>query len=259
MRKLMAVAVAIVLAGLTAQAQASVIAHWSFDSDFTGIDGSGNTINSVNSNTDASANTLAVTAAAAKFGGGGLYSGDDWNYVKLPSNITLNATTGYTIAFWYNNYRNVNNQDMIIMGDNSQTNNFVAVDQAYGGVRVRMSGTSDNFNLTPNEDTGTWHQMVISVSPATGVTLYQDNVSKGTQGGKANLIVNSIADGYNNHAAYNMDWYGMMDEVWMFSGTLTTEERGNLYAMNNIVAPEPATLVLLGLGGVMTLLRRRRK
>ena len=46
-----------------------------------------------------------------------------------------------------------------------------------------------------------------------------------------------------------MDWYGEIDEVWLFGGPVTTAQVSNLYTYNSLAvptAPEPATLALLG-------------
>ena len=182
------------------------VGHWSFDSNFNGVDGSGNAIVCTNSNSDASANTLAIDSiltdstgtATPPFGGGFLYTGEDYNYVELPLTITLSATTGYTISLWYRQFRSVNNQDAIPIGDQTNTQNFLAFDSAYNGLRVRMSNTSDNFTFSPTEDAGVWHQCVVSVDPTTGVTVYKDGALIGTVAGKANMTINAIGFGYSS-------------------------------------------------------------
>jgi hypothetical protein len=259
--------VAVVAGSMACAAQdgmASVIAHWSFDSNFSDATG---TYNGVNSSTDTSANTLAagVVAApvggAAPFGGGCLYTGEDYNYVKLPSTISLSATTGYTISLWVNNFRTGNNQDSIPIGDQNNTQNFLAYDSAYNGLRVRMSNQSDNFAFTPTEDAGAWHHLVVSVDPATGVTVYRDNVSKGTNGAKNTMTINAIGFGYSNLGQSTpamMDWYGNIDEVWLFDQSVTAEQVSNLFTYNALVAPEPATLALLGVGSLLAMRRRRK-
>ncbi len=260
------------------QASAAIIpptvAHWSFDSTINGVDGSGNPIACTNSGNDTSANTLAISSsftdstgtATPPFGGGFLYTGEDYNYVELPSTITLSATTGYTISLWYRQFRSVNNQDAIPIGDQTNTQNFLAFDSAYNGLRVRMSNTSDNFTFSPTEDAGVWHQCVVSVDPTTGVTVYKDGALIGTVAGKANMTINAIGFGYSSltqSAPALMDWYGEIDEVWLFGGPVTTTQVTNLYTYNSLTAPgttpEPATLALLGLGAALTLRRRRRQ
>jgi hypothetical protein len=245
-----------------------IIAHWSFNTDFSDVSGHGH--DGVNSNTDGNlyggvGNTLAVTTADSTFGGGCLTSGDDWNCVIFPA-INLHSSPGYTISAWIKNGRNRKNGDAVFIGNEAASNSYLAYDSSYGGLRVLTTGYTNDFGLgLTTEDAGVWHHIVVTVDPVAGVKAYEDGVQKysGTNGQnhQNNMVVSAIAGGYSTHNAgptssSNMDWYGLIDEVWLCNGVASQAQVLELMTYNSL--PEPATLALLGLGA-LSLRRRRRK
>jgi len=97
-------------------------------------------------------------------------------------------------------------------------------------------GTSVNF---PPPDNTTWHDFAIVYDPATGTTdFYKDTVLITTHAGPLNKTLGSV----------------QVDDTPPGAGTAN-----NILWLDNLVVgtvPEPASLILLGLGGL--LLRRRR-
>lgn len=250
-------------------AQAAVVAHYSFDSDFTDISGSGH------DGTANNASLVTIDTANSKFGGGSASFANTVTpvtnaYVSLAASpIQFATNTAYAISFWARptDSTPVNDGGMIL-GDPANTKSFVWLDEgaaAGGGLRLRSALSTSNvnadfpFSLTPIRD-GSFHHFALMVSDLDNdgnnndVSLWVDNVLKTPVKNMTNssLDIKAIGQGYTT--ALNVAYKGQIDELWIFNSPLTSTDVSNLYTANAV--PEPTSL--LGAIGVIALAFLRR-
>jgi len=135
----------------------------------------------------------------------------------------------------------------------------------------QTSGQARGSNDTTNLFDGQWHHIVGVNDPASDldgngdgeILLYVDNGAPLTHKkvitesppdyGNSQFAIGTGRDGGGNYNAFN----GLVDEVGIFNHALTAQEVDHWYNNSLNTIPEPATFVLLGLGGLL-LARRRR-
>ena len=134
----------------------------------------------------------------------------------------------------------------------------VAIAMAPMAVEGGMAGTSGSME-------GKWWHMVAAVYEPTGtwsstLKLYIDNVVEASMSSwycgsyKQNEL--PVYVGANAGAGTDLHpFHGLIDNVYIYDEALNAQQVADFYAL--IPVPEPATIALLGLGGLAALRRRR--
>ena len=274
MKKLaMFMAIAGLILAVSGTAGATIIEGqgvWLFDegSGLTTADSSGNG----NTGTLTNGPTWSIDTPIAYSGNHALsFDGID-DYVKVANSTSLNISGAITVEAWLkpntvlasDNWRAVVYKEQLsgigkggygLITNETQTEVYFFTrgsGQAFAGYGLGIGNT-----LTPN----TWNHVVGTLDATGYMALYVNGVlidsgPVGTtylyQTDKPLYIGGDPDNGYT--APY--EFAGTIDEVRILDRALTPAEV--LYDHQHSLVPEPATLVVLALGGVGMLLRRRR-
>ena len=255
---------------------ATVLSHWDFDDSSIaspGESGGNVLLAQQGSGTLADGNIEGDTATGltGKFGESFSFDGDgDKLYLfargSWASNPRVNDANGdiasqtlnnFAISVWVNPTAFLGND--VIYGntygagngwDLRLVNGTVTMEARNGSTAVLSSGTTLN--------TGEWSHLVVNYSDGQA-----DFYVNGAAAGSANVggaftelagATTNVQISREGSEAFN----GGMDELWLFSGNLSTQEIGNLYTSNAIAVPEPSGVALFSLAGLAFLARRRR-
>jgi len=255
-----------------ASAHASLIAYWSFDTDASDA-------------TDAHDGTLvngaAISTGDVGFGGGEALSLNGGSDTLANHVVTANPTAfDFNSDFTWHAYVKtssesgaifgrapatpiIHNQGSKILFINANTVKFDA-----GWVGVKNSGVAVNDNQ--------WHQVIMTYVGATDqLDIFVDPVVGATTGNFSGVFdANKYDEHTHNHNGGFADTsfrigqgsdnfnsnaiIGLIDEAAVFDTALGGAELDQLITSGPVsFVPEPASLVLMGLGG-LALLRRRR-
>ena len=244
-------------------AMGEVIAHWSFDTDFSDSSGNGN---------DGTAKNGASTSTAeSKFGGSALYL-DAYNtegtnnqqHVQVPNPQI--QTSSFTIAAWVRPETLERDWTDIFgywkrndtIGDNYPFAFHLGQDNK---VYVRMRpdfdgvGTSNTYTLL-----NTWNHVAVTFDrDAKEMRIYVNGEQAGYRSTTGDVdMQGSVSDwtiGRKDDSGTPYDGY--IDELWVFNEALSADQVDQLMELN--VVPEPSTVTLLLLGSLVGLFAYRRK
>lgn len=228
-----------VVHGLVA-AEVSVLAHYSFDTDYT--DSSGNARDGTLVDVGTAGDSGIVTGAGDfRFGGGAMNFSADRDYLAIPSK-TFSSGVAYSIAFWARKTAGdtggAADWDMVA-GQRDVSKFFIALNDVTGtGMRWRSSDSSAarqaDFAVPKDYD---WHHYAI-VASGTTITLYLDGTLFGSATGKSTgFIIDTIGEAYDSNSDF--DFHGQIDEFWIFDEAIGAGAVGALYSSNNPAAGPP--------------------
>jgi len=232
---------------------ASVIAHWSFDTDFTDSSVSGNDLS-----ISAGAPSITTTPGEWRFGGGAVdftSTTSNAEHLALETAINLAAGDAWSVSFWARRRPGTDKTSGMVLGDLTR-NGFIWTPDvggavSGGGLRFRnSSGASSDFKNI--DDDHEYHHWVVIADGNGAITVYRDNVLLGSQSASTTFDITNVGHAYS---ATKQSYNGQIDELYVFDGAVGADVVNSLYTTNQV--PEPTTFMLLTLSLTSQLARRR--
>lgn len=236
--------------GISTAAHAGLIAHYTFD---------GHLNDSVGNNHATADGTVNFVAGVA----GQAMSVDALSYAVSQNNVGISGNQARTLSFWFN-AAELQNQAPVSFGEKLNTAKTL--------FEVLLGGESNDYKLIGHfwgtgGDTigiadgsytpGTWTHIAL-VYDGSVVKLYQDGQQVGSDYA---VELNTVDDklflgGGNLDNPFGANYVGAIDDVQLYNNALNAEQINFLYSNPGEAVPEPASLALIGLGGLL-LVRRR--
>jgi hypothetical protein len=247
--------ISIVVISMAGSASADMIAHWGFDEagGQTAIDSAGSNNGTINGAT----RTAGILGGALSFNGTNNYV----NVLDAPS-LRFDQGDSFSIAYWakpqYNNggvvISKLRSSGSGVFGYMSQYSPEIKKFDFY----AERSGSYYQIADTPPDSItiDTWY-FVTGVYDNKNMKIYLDGVLKDNVTFLANAGLTTpdadLSIGASYYDGIRTSYFkGAIDDVMIFNQALTGAEIVQLYN-----APEPATLMLIGLGSVI--LRHKRR
>ncbi len=241
----------VVLGIATQAASAGIIAHWSFDADFTDSSPNSNDLS-----VGASDPVITTTAADVKFGGGAAdFDGDDW--LAMATTLNFGATDPWSISFWGKRDGNAETRDGMIIGEAGTNSNYIWTPDNPRQVRGLkfQNAASRNVRFGDFPDDELYHHWVLIADGTGNIEAYRDNSPQGVQAPIGGTVFTASSVGHAFSTEVHR-YYGQIDELYVFDEAIGSDVVDSLYRSNAV--PEPTTLLLTVvalLGGIAT--RRR--
>ena len=226
---------------LLSAAQGGVVAHYTFDSDFTDSVGSNDLL------ADGGTPTTTTTASEVRFGTGAL-SLDGSSDLNFTSSIAFGVSDEWSVSFWGKRASDADFRSGMVLGT---TDGFIWTPDnpsVVRGIRLRINGDND---VEVGADDAQYHHWVVTAD-SSGFSLYRDNILLDTQASATNVTFDEVGTGASAANIYD----GSIDELYIFDEAIDAAVIESLFTSNTV--PEPSPLALIGLTSLGLLKRRRR-
>ena len=246
---------ALVTLSFQAVSEAALIGYYPFDVDASDASGNGN---------DGTPSGDAALAGVAGFNGAGsAYQFSGAGHVVVPINSNPSVYPDMTVTMWVR-------PDSSIVGapglyktfghDDGGWDRTFGLDNRNGAYRYAAFTGGGITPATATPVTGEW-TFIAAVwntdNPSAGsntVTFYAGSESVTVPLTNTASVHTTSAIGNLRPDVFNEGWVGLIDDVRIFDTALTPAEIADIMAI-----PEPSSGLLVGLGAVGLLLRRRRR
>lgn len=265
--KMFVLVIGVALVMAASQASAALVGHWKLDEaswngtadEVVDSSGTGNHGYAVNG---------ADTTADAKYGRAGSFDRTQNQYVSIADDDSLDLTTAITFGCWYKSpvVLDKDSPGMKIMAKSTSWSNgwFIDFHNQWGGAgvwrlqfEISSSGNMQEVltSVGPPDHSlpaDTWVHLAGTYDGST-MRLYVDGVEKAHKDIAGSLVVNSNIVTLATQGSAADYATGVIDDAKIYNEVLDADG-----ITNQMMIPEPATMVLLGIGGVGLLIRRRR-
>ena len=258
----LALAAALLIVGVPTSQAATVLHHYSFDSDFTDDSGNVNTLT-------ASSGTPNIPNAGGDFvfGTGALnldQSGTE-EHLAFASAIAFDGTSSWSVSWW--SQRNTAetsggfSASGGIIGTISNSDDFIFTPNNVASRRVRLrSGSGATRDFSGDAYGLDYEHFAVSYDDNTGlVSVWREGILLGSPAWGGNIDFTHVGAITTNQAH---SFHGRIDELYIFNGTLSNADVASLKSNNALaVVPEPHsyTLALIALAGLVVTWRHRRR
>lgn len=286
---LIALTVASLFTFAAASRAATLVAHYDFNESAgpTLNDSAGADANGTTANVTFSASGAGVGAAVGTFGNAGTFDGtsSDVNFgANPPADFNL-GTGDFTITGWFKTDTIVvNTEESLFSSANTssagggfdinirradRSNRGTVFFTLYGGGNSAVFGLTQVFSDVRLDDNA-WHWIAITAASGTdGIRMYVDGVLQADTGTKQAGSTGTAPSGtvarFGASSSGSLRYPGQLDEWRIYTGLASSTVDGSnvltggeLYDIWRQNVPEPASLGLLGLGGLVMFVRRGR-
>lgn len=251
---------AVVTLAFTPVSQAALLLHWALDESSGTIanDTSGNNIHGT-----WQATTGAVTWQPSGGIAGGAYAFTGLNRDSfITTSFNAVSSAPFTISLWVKTI-STENDGLAYLGNGAAGSEYYVLRMTNGKALVNARNTTEVTGTgvtTINNDS--WHHLAAVYASDTDRRLYVDGVLDGS----STTLVNPVTltrfgiGALTRNTPYNpADLFtGLIDDVQLYSGALSTGDIAFLRANPGSVIPEPSPVAILGLVAGAASLRRRR-